>query len=57
MSLRVNHIEQSMEMLESKGAKPLNSKPTRITDTSEIAFLDSSSTAGILIELIDRPSG
>ncbi len=56
ISLRVNDIEQEIGILESKGAKPLNKKPTRITDTSEIAFLLPSSTGGILIELIQRTS-
>ena len=54
ISLRVDDIEQEIEVLESKGAKPLNRKPTRITDTSEIAFLHPSSTAGILVELMER---
>ena len=54
ISLRVDDIEKEIEMLESKGAKPLNKKPMKITDTSEIAFLLPSSTAGILIELMHR---
>ena len=54
ISLRVDDIEQEIEMLESKGAEALNRKPTRITDTSEIAFLLPSSTAGVLFELIHR---
>lgn len=54
ISLRVDDIEKEIEMLESKGAKPLNRKPAKITDTSEIAFLLPSSTAGILIELMHR---
>ena len=54
ISLRVDDIEREMEVLESKGAKPINNKPTKITDTSEIAFLLPSSTAGILIELMHR---
>ena len=54
ISLRVDDIEKEIEMLESKGAKPLDRKPTKITDTSEIAFLLPSSTAGILIELMHR---
>ena len=54
ISLRVNDIEQEIETLESKGAKALNRKPAKITDTSEIAFLLPSSTAGILIELMHR---
>jgi methylmalonyl-CoA epimerase len=54
ISLRVDDIEKEIEMLESKGAKPLDKKPTKITDTSEIAFLLPSSTAGILIELMHR---
>jgi methylmalonyl-CoA/ethylmalonyl-CoA epimerase len=57
ISLRVNDIEQEIEMLGSKGVNPLDGKPTRITDTSEIAFLHPSSTAGILIELVHRASG
>ena len=56
ISLRVNDIEQEIRILESNGAKSLNRKPTRITATSEIAFLLPSSTAGILIELIQRTS-
>ena len=54
ISLRVDDIEQELVMLESKGAKPLNRKPTKITDTSEIAFLLPNSTAGVLIELMHR---
>ena len=54
ISLRVDDIEQEIEALESKGAKALNRKPAKITDTSEIAFLLPSSTAGILIELMHR---
>jgi methylmalonyl-CoA epimerase len=54
ISLRVDDIEQEIETLESKGAKALNRKPAKITDTSEIAFLLPSSTAGILIELMHR---
>ena len=57
ISLRVSDIEKEMEVLESKGAKLVNRKPTRITDTSEIAFLDPGSTGGVLIELICRASG
>ncbi len=54
VSLRVDNIEQAIEELESKGATSLTKKPTRITDTSEIAFLHPTSTAGILIELMHR---
>ena len=54
ISLRVDDIGREIEDLESKGAKSLNKKPTRITDTSEIAFLFPGSTAGILIELMHR---
>lgn len=54
ISLRVDDIEREIENLESRGAKALNKKPTRITDTSEIAFLLPTSTAGILIELMHR---
>jgi methylmalonyl-CoA epimerase len=54
ISLRVDNIEQAIQTLESKGATPLTKKPTKITDTSEIAFLLPSSTAGILIELMHR---
>ncbi|HUS70563.1 MAG TPA: VOC family protein [Anaerolineae bacterium] len=57
ISLRVDDIEQEIEVLESMGAKPLSSKPTRMTDTTEIAFLDPSSTAGILMELMCRTAG
>ena len=57
VSLRVSDIEEEMETLESKGAKLVSRKPERITETSEIAFLDPSSTGGVLIELICRASG
>ena len=54
ISIRVDDIEKEIESLESKGAKPLNRRPEKITDTSEIAFLNPSSTSGILIELMHR---
>ncbi len=54
ISVRVDDIEKEIEMLESRGAKSINKKPDRITDSSEIAFLLPSSTAGILIELMHR---
>ena len=56
ISLRVDDIEQQIDMLESKGVKALNPKPAKISNTSEIAFLHPSSTAGILIELMHRTS-
>jgi methylmalonyl-CoA/ethylmalonyl-CoA epimerase len=56
ISLRVDDIEQEIDMLESMGVKVLNRKPAKITDTSEISFLHPSSTAGILIELMHRTS-
>lgn len=56
ISLRVDDIEQEIEMLESKGAKLVNKKPRKITETSRIAFMHPSSAAGILIELMHRAS-
>ncbi|HEJ84256.1 MAG TPA: hypothetical protein ENO25_06770, partial [Desulfobacteraceae bacterium] len=54
ISIRVDDIEQEIENLESRGAKALNRKPAKITDTSEIAFLLPNTTGGILIELMHR---
>lgn len=54
ISLRVNDIEAEIEKLESRGAKALDKKPIKITDTSEIAFLLPNTTGGILIELMHR---
>ena len=56
ISLRVDNIEKTMAMLSEKGARLLQEKPTRITETSEISFLHPGSTAGILIELMHRAS-
>lgn len=56
VSLQVDDMEKAMASLAQKGARLLQKKPTQITETSRISFLHPGSTAGILIELMQRTS-
>lgn len=53
VSFRVDDIEKELESLETKGVRLAQDKPALI-GSSLIAFVHPSSTAGVLVELIQR---
>ena len=54
ISLRVPDLPKVLNALSGKKVELINEQPQKITDTSQIAFLHPASTAGILIELMQR---
>ena len=54
ISLQVDDICEETKLLKRKGVRLVNVKPQQINETSEILFLHPGSTAGVLIELIER---
>ncbi len=53
VSFRVDDIDQELKSLEEKGVRLVQGKPASI-GSSLVAFVHPSSTAGILVELIQR---
>jgi methylmalonyl-CoA epimerase len=54
ISLRVKGLSGVLGALAAKDVQLIDEQPQKITDTSQIAFLHPASTAGILIELMER---
>ncbi|RMG44623.1 MAG: methylmalonyl-CoA epimerase [Acidobacteria bacterium] len=55
LSFHTDHIEAELERLHRKGVRLLDERPRRGLHGRKIAFLDPTSTDGVLIELVQEP--
>ena len=51
---KVNDVDQSLCALEKKGIQLIDKKSRKVREKERVAFLDSKSTNGVLIELIQE---
>lgn len=54
IAIRVDNIEEALEMLKSKGATLIDEQPRIGAGGAKIAFVHPKSTRGILLELCER---
>ena len=54
LALAARDLPAALERLESQGARLIVREPRTGADSKRIAFLHPSSTAGVLIELVER---
>jgi methylmalonyl-CoA/ethylmalonyl-CoA epimerase len=55
LTLTVKDLAETLKKLASEGMRPIDPEPRRGAGNERIAFLHPSSTAGVLIELIEEP--